>query len=383
MIRLPREVWLLASAQVLWGVGYGLLAPVWPLFLRELGAGAQDIGLVFGLGNIFAALSFIPAGYLADRIGRKPILVVSWAASTAGAAAFLPLQDWHGAFVGSMLYWSGAAAVPVMTAQLAATTERRSLGRALGIVFGAYFFGNILSAPFAGFIAAGIGLRATIGLAVLAFMISTTLIFGVRSMPPATERERLRFPRPFWTLLAITPFASLISIVSLTLLPVYLRDIAAVPLERVGLYVALVAVGAAVLVPLAGRLADEFGAVPALLGAATVLTVGTGLIALSGRSEPLIALSALLLGATQAANPVLAAAVERILPPTRVALGYATYQLAFAIGFGSGGTVAGFLYEADPLLPFLVTVALALPVAATVAVVVARIAPRVRVASPA
>jgi predicted MFS family arabinose efflux permease len=93
--------------------------------------------------------------------------------------------------------------------------------------------------------------------------------------------------------------------------------------------------------------------------------------------------AALLLGATQAANPVLAAAVERILPPSRVALGYATYQLAFAVGFGSGGTVAGFLYEADPLLPFLVTVALALPIAATVAVVIARIAPREAAVLPA
>ncbi|TMG32978.1 MAG: hypothetical protein E6H94_11285 [Chloroflexi bacterium] len=72
---------------------------------------------------------------------------------------------------------------------------------------------------------------------------------------------------------------------------------------------------------------------------------------------------------------MLAAVVERILPPTRLALGYASYQLAFAVGFGSGGTLAGFLYEADPLLPFLVTVALALPVAALVAIVIVRIAP--------
>ena len=47
----------------------------------------------------------------------------------------------------------------------------------------------------------------------------------------------------------------------------------------------------------------------------------------------------------------------------------APVQVAFAIGFGSGGTIAGFLYEADPLLPFIVTAALALPVAATIAAV--------------
>ena len=346
---------------------------MWPLFLRELGAGPQDIGLVFGAGNVFAALCFLPAGYLADRIGRKPVLVATWLLSTAGAATFLLVHEWHAAFIGSALYWSGSAAVPIMMAQLAATTDRRALGRAIGIVFGAYFFGNIIGAPFAGRLGAAIGLRETIAVAVVAFALSSMLVVGVRAMPPVLVRERLRFPRTFWTLLAIAPFAASLSIVSIALLPVYLRDIAAVPLESVGNYIGLVALGSAVLAAGNGRLADSIGPVPALFGAASVLTVAAGLFALAGRAEALVALSCFLLGATQAANPVLAAAVERILPPSRVALGYATYQLAFSVGFGGGGTLAGFLYEADPLLPFLVTVALALPIAAIVALVLVRI----------
>jgi hypothetical protein len=42
------------------------------------------------------------------------------------------------------------------------------------------------------------------------------------------------------------------------------------------------------------------------------------------------------------------------------------------LGFGAGGAVAGFLYEADPLLPFIATAALALPVAAIVSAVLHR-----------
>jgi len=99
------------------------------------------------------------------------------------------------------------------------------------------------------------------------------------------------------------------------------------------------------------------------------MTAASVLMALSGRAEPLVGIAALLLGATQAANPVVASAVERIIPPARAAQGYATYQVAFALGFGAGGTIAGFLYEADPLLPFIASAALALPVAAIVAAV--------------
>src|SRR5207247_9991833 len=107
-------------------------------------------------------------------------------------------------------------------------------------------------------------------------------------------------------------------------------------------------------------------------GAAGVMTAASVLMPRSGRAEPLVGLAALLLGATQAANPVVASAVERIIPPARAAQGYATYQVAFALGFGAGGTTAGFLYDADPLLPFIATAALALPVAAIVAAVLLR-----------
>ena len=98
---------------MLFGCGFGLLSAVWPLYLRDLGASAQDIGIVFGAGNLVAVLCFLPAGYLADRVGRKAVLLGAYVASTLGVWSFVPLNDWHGAFLGSALYWSGSASLPV------------------------------------------------------------------------------------------------------------------------------------------------------------------------------------------------------------------------------------------------------------------------------
>lgn len=361
---------------MLWGLGFGLLSTVWPLFLKDLGAAPQQIGLVFGFGNLVAVLCFIPAGYLADRIGRKPVLLAAYVSATLGVWSFVPLTDWPGGFLGSALYWSGTASLPVMLAQLSATVPRARLASAMGLVIGAYFAGNILGSPAAGLIAAPFGLRVAIACAAALMTASTICVLFLRATPAVPERGTFRPPRAYWALLAVTPFGAMLSVLCLALLTVYLRDIAGVPLERIGIYPGLVSLGATVLAIAMGRLADEVGTIPAVLSGASVLTVGAILMALSGRNEATIAVAALLLGATQAANPVLAAAVERVLPVKRAALGYATYQVAFAIGFGSGGTAAGFLYEAEPLLPFIVTAALALPVAATVAIVVARALPR-------
>ena len=157
----------------------------------------------------------------------------------------------------------------------------------------------------------------------------------------------------------------------------YLLDIvmnvAAIPLERIGIFIALVSIGSALFSALAGRMADRVGPIPAIVGAAVALTAGAAALALAARADLAIAAGAVLIGANQAANPVLAATIERILPPSRIAVGYAAFQLAYTGGFGVGGIVAGSLYEADPRLPLLVTVALAIPVAATVSIIVARI----------
>jgi len=325
----------------------------------------------------------VPFGVAADRYGRKPLIVITWVASTIGGAAFLPLGDWHGAFLGSILYWVGSAAFPLMSAHLAALVPRRRLGAELGIVYGGFFFGTILGSPFAGPVAAAIGLRGGLTVAVVAFVLSSALTFALTATPPAPRAVAPPLPRAFWTLLAITPLAAFIANIVNPLFAVYVRDFAAVPLERVGIYVGLIALGAAVFSASNGRIGDRFGPAPAVIGAGAALTCGAATIAFAGRNEGLLALGSLLLGAQTAANPVLAAALERILPASRSALGYSAFQLVYAVGFGGGGLLAGVLYDADPLLPLLVQLALALPVTATVAVIVSRIVrPRTATASP-
>ena len=293
--------------------------------------------------------------------------------STLGAAAFIPLTDWRGAFIGSSLYWIGSAALPLMSAHLAATTPQRRLSGELGIVYGAFFFGTILAAPFAGPIGASLGLRGGIVCATLAFLLSSALTLRISSTPTIPHVPGPPLPRSFWTLMAITPLAALIATVVGPLIPVYLRDVAAVPLERVGVYIGLIALGSALFSAANGRLADRVGPTPAVIGAGAVLTVAAATVALSGRSEVPLAVGAFLLGSNTAINPVLAGTLQRVLPPARRALGYAGFQLVYALGFGAGGVLSGALYDADPLLPFLVQLSLALPMTAAIAVIASRI----------
>lgn len=322
---------------------------------------------------MFAAITFVPLGLAADRFGRKPLAIITWSASTVGGLAFLPLTDWHGAFIGSFLYWTGSAALPVMNAHLIQVVPRARLGADLGLVYGAFFFGTIVGSPFAGPLASMLTIRGALAVGVGAFVLSTLCVFLVRSVRPPARVAAPPLPRAFWTLLAVTPLAALVANLVNPLFSVFVRDVVDVPLERVGIYVGLIALGAALLSASSGRISDRFGPGPAVVGAGVALTLGAGIVALAGHSEPALGLGALLLGAQSAPNPVLAAALERVLPPSRSALGYSGFQLVYALGFGTGGLLSGVLYDADALLPLLVQVALALPVTVTVAIIVARI----------
>jgi len=106
------------------------------------------------------------------------------------------------------------------------------------------------------------------------------------------------------------------------------------------------------------------------VGAAALVAIGSATLVLWSGTLPLLVLGSLLLGANQAANPVVAAAIGRVLPPARLSVGYAAFQLAYTSGAGGGSILAGALHDTDPLLPYLVSAALALPVAGVVSLVV-------------
>ena len=67
-------------------LGQGALFPVLPLFAKEFGVGIVLIGLAVGLGGTGRLLVGMPSGLVAQRYGRRVVLVGSIGLSTLGAA---------------------------------------------------------------------------------------------------------------------------------------------------------------------------------------------------------------------------------------------------------------------------------------------------------
>ena len=70
---------LLMLALFIWALGEGLwYYNLRQLYLVELGATEIQVGNVLALEAVFRALMPIPAGYLADRIGARRVMIFSW-----------------------------------------------------------------------------------------------------------------------------------------------------------------------------------------------------------------------------------------------------------------------------------------------------------------
>ncbi|MFE7393720.1 MFS transporter [Streptomyces sp. NPDC057582] len=71
----------------------GLTWGVFPLLFTDHGLGLAAVGLIKGLYPILWGLGQIPTGHLADRIGRKPLIVFGMFVQAGGFVLALALLD--------------------------------------------------------------------------------------------------------------------------------------------------------------------------------------------------------------------------------------------------------------------------------------------------
>jgi DHA1 family tetracycline resistance protein-like MFS transporter len=163
-------------------VGFGLVVPLLPFFAQSLNAEAWQITLMFSaysLGQFFAEPFW---GRLSDRIGRKPVLLVTLAANAVGylALAFVP-NIWL-AIVIRLFTGLGAGNISTVQGYVADVTPPEQRAGRMGLIgaaFGLGFIvgpglGGILTQPQLGhigfqlpiFLASGLAALAAVGVVV-------------------------------------------------------------------------------------------------------------------------------------------------------------------------------------------------------------------------
>jgi MFS transporter, DHA1 family, tetracycline resistance protein len=136
-------------------LGFGIVVPLLPLYARHLGAGPASVGLLLAA---FSAAQFVSApllGRLSDRVGRKPLLIVSLA-GTALASLLTGVAGSLWLLVVARVL-DGASGGSVAVAQASATDlvgpEDRT--RVFGLLGAAYGVGFVIGPAIGGLAALG------------------------------------------------------------------------------------------------------------------------------------------------------------------------------------------------------------------------------------
>ena len=179
---MPRQVLLLLAASVaLMMTGFGIIFPVFGKRLGELGSGVEALGLM-SMAFAVAQLLLAPVmGSLADRFGRRPIVLVSLGGFALANVAFLLVDSAVGYI--AVRFFEGAITAGLLPAAMgvvADTVPEDERARWTGIVMGSYGLGIIFGPALGGLLYEGWGFAApfavSAGLALCGLVLAAALV---------------------------------------------------------------------------------------------------------------------------------------------------------------------------------------------------------------
>ena len=357
-LRGNERVIAVSISTVLVMMGPGILAPVLPLFAREIGFGATAAGAAVGSFALARILFNVPLGALSDTRGRRllivggPLVVAVGMVGSGLSDTILTLIVWRFvAGLGSSMYMTGSLAYLI---DISSPTNRTRL---LAVNQAALLIGVSIGPSVGGLIAAEWGLRAPFYVVAGSALIAS--IYGYYRMPETLEplAEGAVQPRfrsktaagiralgsaPF-VAIALANFAFFLTrgTAQNTLLPLVAVDSFALSVDQIGLLLGGMSLMSLVLLPVASSMSDRFGRPQVIVPSLAITAVSLGVIGLS-TSSPIFVFGSLLLGfASAVAGPAPAAYAAEVSSDDDRGLAMGAFRTAGDLGLLLGPPILG------------------------------------------
>ncbi len=347
-----RDLILLAISLVTWGTGESMFLYFQPLYLQKLGADPVKIGVILGIAAVASVFVHIPAGYLSDRFGRRPLIWFSWiigliATWTMALAKSLPM------FVGGMVIYSCTYFVMApMNSYITAARNKWSVGRAITVEMAAFNFGSILGPFLGGRIADQVGLHSIYFISGCIFILSTCFIFFLRAQPvehTSTDEtfHGLEINRRYLAFLGIIFITMFVAYLPQPLSSNFLHDVRGLSYGQIGQLGSISSLGVVLMSLVLGRINPHLGFI---IGQAAV-----GLFALllwQGNAFLLYATGYFFLGGFRVAHSFASAQTNELVHQSRMGLAFGLTETVFSIATMLAPPLAGYLYAINPSLTY-------------------------------
>lgn len=368
----------LALCMALQMTGFVMILPLFARRFESLGAGVEALGLSAMAHALTSTIAAPLVGMLADRIGRRPIILLSLAAYVLAFSGYLfTAAAWLLILLRGLAGLFTAGLIPAITSSVGDLAAENRRAQWIGVVNGGSSIGWIVGPLLGGLLYDQFGyvvpFTAAMAMAVAALLLALFLIPETRQGP-----AHLAGPRPAWThgftAAAATPTFFLLMVISFGVMfawafiepqfMFYAYDTLSWTSSQLGLVMSTYGLACTAGEFALGRLSDHLGRKPVLvLGLALFCLQFVGLVFF--RDVTLIVASFILAGLGNALyDPALSAHILDITPPERTARSMGLKGTVGSLGNMLGpGLVVLFTPFVSPQVIFLISATLVLALA--------------------
>ena len=388
-----RTLYTIFATQVLTLVGFSCVFPFFPLFIQTLGVRGPAVvlwsGVITFAGSLTLAVASPIWGALADRYGRKPMLVRAMGGGAVITALLIVAPNVWVVLALRVLQGLVTGTVAPARALVAAITPRDELGYSMGLMEASVFLGGAAGPLVGGFLNDRLGFHGTFAVGAALLLLAGLLVLwrvDERFVRPAAAPGRPPHPLAGLGRVAALPGLAVLALVLLManfgsgapapVLPLLVPQLRGVPrvdgvpqtATVVGVILAAAGFCGTLAAWRAGRLTRRFGYRRTLLVAVGLAGLLVFPMTLAGAIWQLLLLRAGMGVCLGVAFPVVSALVSLITPANRRGAAYGLLASAELGGFATGPLVGGVVGAAAGLRSvFLVTAVALLVVAAVVA----------------
>ncbi len=170
-----RNVSVLTTTQTLSMIVGTLWTPFQALYILELGASKQDLGLILTFQSITELVIQIPGGILTDRWGRKRVIILSAALRLLSTLVFLFAFHWTHVAPALILTSASIISAPASSALLAESISKENVSTAFAAIRTVTEFPLIFTSLLGGIIIDRVGLTRGVRTMLIVYALVTSL----------------------------------------------------------------------------------------------------------------------------------------------------------------------------------------------------------------
>jgi MFS family permease len=354
---LPREVWLLISANVVVALGYGVVAPVLPQYARHFGVSISAATFIVTAFAVLRLISAPPAGLMVQRSGERRVYISGLliVALSTGACAFAQTY-WQLLLFRSLGGFGSAMFTVSSLGLLIRISPPDARGRVSGLFSSGFLIGSV-AGPVLGSLTAGLGLAAPFVIYGGALLVAAAVVFvslrnsavaapELNTDPTVSVRTVLRHRAYRAALFSNFSTGWAVFGLRIALVPLFVVEV----LDRgpgfAGLALATFAIGNISVVLPSGYLSDRMGRRKLLILGLTVSAASTVLVGYAS-SVPVFLAAAFVTGAATGIfiSPQQAAVADIVGNKARGGTAVATFQMMADLGSIVGSIAVGQIAE--------------------------------------